>query len=146
VAVQTITIVDANGQTQKLVVDDDGSGNYTQVLKTGFGADDTAPLLVSSTTPLPVREPVFTTVISQGGTSVTTSSTLIRSAVGGRQYITISNGGTSGIWLWFAASAAQVSQGAYLPSKSKDTYAYSGEVRAIVETGGATCVVGYVEW
>jgi hypothetical protein len=79
-------------------------------------------------------------------TEPTSSSTTVKTATAGRRAIEVSNGGDSGVWIHFGASSATAGQGSFLPPNSANRWAYSGEVRAIVESGGATCLVGYVEW
>lgn len=148
---------DATGATVNWVVDQVGGGDIL-VVKLDVGADGlstpvttAAPLpvaipSVAPSTPLPVREPIFSAMISEGGITATTASAVLKTATGARLYIEISNAGTSGVWVHFAASAATDGNGSYLPPKSSNRWAYSGEVRVIVEAGGASGRVAYVEW
>jgi hypothetical protein len=105
-----------------------------------YGAGDASAFTLATT------EPTASAALGEGGVSVTTSSTTVKTATAGRRVIEVSNGGDSGIWVHFAASAATAGQGSFLPPNSSNRWAYSGEVRAIVESGGSTCLVGYVEW
>lgn len=130
------------GSGDVLAADDVGGVKY-QRAKQVFGADGAATD-VSSTNPMPVQEPTFSAAISEGGVDVTLSSTLVKTATAGRKYIEISNAGAAGVFIHFGASPAVVNQGSYLPSKSTNRWPYSGEVRAISETG--TNRVTYVEW
>jgi hypothetical protein len=74
-AIDTITILDGNGVARKVLVDNDGSNNYTQVEKIGFSAEDSAPVLVSSSNPLPVDGAVGGTWGYKAGTSGTPTLT-----------------------------------------------------------------------
>jgi hypothetical protein len=105
-----------------------------------YGSGDSTAFTLATT------EPTSSATLGEGGVSVTTSSTTVKTATAARRVIEVSNGGDSGIWVHFGASAATAGQGSFLPPNSSNRWAYSGEVRAIVEAGGATCLVGYVEW
>lgn len=52
--IERITIEDANGDPQDVAVDTFDTDNHAQIVKAGFGAEDAAPTLVSSSNPLPV--------------------------------------------------------------------------------------------
>ena len=130
------------GQGDVLAADDIGSVKYQRTKQT-FGADGTATD-VSATNPLPVQEPTFSAAISEGGVDIALTSGVVKTATAGRKYIEISNSGAAGVFIHFGASPAVVNQGSYLPSKSTNRWPYSGEVRAISETG--TNRVTYVEW
>jgi hypothetical protein len=103
-----------------------------------YGAGDSSAFTLATT------EPTASAVISEGGVTVTTSSTTVKTATSSRRVIEISNGGTAGVWVHFGASAATAGQGSYLPPASSNRWAYSGEVRAIAASGSNA--VGYVEW
>jgi hypothetical protein len=106
-----------------------------------YGAGDSSAFTLATT------EPTSSAVLGEGGVTVTTSSTTVKTATAGRRAIEVSNGGDSGVWVHFGASTATAGQGSFLPPNSANRWAYSaysGEVRAISASGSNA--VGYVEW
>jgi hypothetical protein len=105
----------------------------------------TVPVSVAAT--VPVDQIVLGAALSEGvGLTSSASSQTLKTATAGRKVIYVANGGTSGIWLHFAASAATVGNGVYLPAKSNEPFAYPGEIRFILESGGTAGPVSFVEF
>lgn len=127
------------------VASDVVSGEHIQRLKVTHG-DNNIATLTSALNPLPVREPPLSSAFAQGGVTATTASATLVAARSGRRYVEVANGGANGVWVRFGATAAVAGQGSYVPSKSTAAWPFDGEVRIIVETGGASGPVGYTEW
>lgn len=143
-AVDTLVVKDANNVTRSVLVDNDGSNNLTQINKIAYGADDAAPTQVGLDTPLPTMEGRFAAVSQRtsGLVSSTVATTgLVSSTL--RTRVLASNGSTSGIWVDFG-QAAVVGNGAYLPSKAKDTYYTNQGVSYIIESGGTVGPVSFL--
>jgi hypothetical protein len=120
------------------------SGEHHQQLKLEFGAVGVATL-VSSTNPLPVREPVRGNALSKNGTTSAGTSTPVVAANSSRNYVEVSNGGDSGVWLAFGSTAV-VGQGTYLPAKATGFWPTTAAVNCILESGGTGGPIGYTEW
>lgn len=68
-AIEFITIEDADGVTRKVAAELAPDGSYYQVQSVAFGTDGAAPTLVSSASPLPVElTPATATAFSDTGT------------------------------------------------------------------------------
>lgn len=119
-------------------------GEHHQQLKLEFGVTG-ASTLVSSSSPLPIREPVRGSALGKGGGTSTGGSTQLAPQNLSRNYIEVSNSGASGIWLAFG-SAAVAGQGTYIPSKATGFWPTTAQVNMILESGGSGGVIGYTEW
>jgi hypothetical protein len=148
------SLLDKDGNVHNVAVDvlttRDGGAATEEVtlVKNGWGAENTftSPAVAS---PSPIRDYGYGTAITgaggQAGTdSFTTSQTLV-TANANRGLLIVSNGGTVGVWLTFAATTAVVNRGVYLPPSSNESFPYRGEVRVIPATG-AGGPVSYVEF
>jgi hypothetical protein len=147
-ALDTITISDANGVSRKVLVDNDGSSNYTQVEKIGFSADDAAPVLVSTSNPLPVTDAAAATslaailakIIAAPATEATLAAlsaklptSLILGALG------VTEGGTYGYAAGTAAGTVDVPTGARV--KRVSVLAGSGGSATVTIAGGNTITI-----
>jgi len=149
-------LLDSTGTTRQVAVDRittrDGGAAATdeevQLVKVGWGAENDLKS-PSLTQPVPVRDyGVSSAIDGAGGGGALASfsaSTTVVDANAARTTLWVSNGhATIGVWLTLAAAAAVVGRGVFLPPRSSMPFSYSGEVRAIPEsgTGGP---VGYAE-
>lgn len=147
-ALETIAVKDAAGSTRQVVVDDDGSGNYTQVQKTGFGADGAVTTLVSDAAPLPVKAGTVSAAIFSGAhtTNATpnTAST-VRSADSARRRILIVNDSDSTVYLHLNSSGAALNSGIRLaPGDDQLIEGYTGAIQSIC--AAASKVLTVAEW
>lgn len=152
----TTPLLDSTGTTRQVSVDRvstrDGAAaaanEEAQLVKVAWGAENDLQS-GSVARPVPVRDYGFSAALTGAGGAATASfsaSTTLVSANASRSVLWVSNGhATIGAWLTFAASAAVVGRGVYLPPKASAPFNYSGEVRVIPEsgTGGP---VGYAEF
>lgn len=140
----TVNLLQADGTTvSKMSVDAlstrDGaaaaSGETATFVKAGWGAEDDLNS-TSDARPFPTREGKFTSVIqtTAGLNSSSSSQTLLAANTSCRKRY-VSNGGASGIWLNFGATAV-AGNGTYLPAKSKDEYPTDMQITFILESGG----------
>lgn len=128
--------------------DSDDQGNLKRpifILGWGSGA---SRQVASSTQPLPVAEPTFATAaLNHGTATAAAASSVVVAANATRRYIEIANTGTDAVFLRFGAAAAVSGSGGYLPPKSVNRWAYSGEVRCIRDAAAAAnAVLAFVEW
>lgn len=126
--------------------DDQGNVKWP-IFVIGWGAGASRQV-VSVTQPLPVAEPTFATAALNHGTATAGSASgQVVAANASRRYIEIANTGDFAVFLRFGAAAAVSGSGGYLPPKSVNRWAYSGEVRCIRETAATSNVVlAFVEW
>lgn len=99
----------------------------------------------SASAPLPVREPVNGDALGKGGVTASGASQTLTPANAARKTVEVSNGGDSGVWLAFGATAV-VGQGTYLPGKATGYWPTTAAVTVIVEAGGTGGPVGFTEW
>ena len=114
------------------------------VVKLDVGADGTSTPL-SSTSPLPSRDPAKGNALGKGGGTSTASTQQLAASNTSRTLIEVSNGGTSGVWLAFGSSAV-AGQGTYLPAKATGFWPTTAAVNYILEASGTGGPVGYTEW
>ena len=122
------------------------AGEHHQQLKMEFGAAGSATF-VSTTAPLPTREPVKGSSLSKGGATMGVGSTTLAPANSSRTILEISNGSaTTGIWLSFNGPAV-AGQGTYLPPKATGFWPTTAAVFGFIESGGSSGgAVGWTEW
>lgn len=120
------------------------NGEHHQQLKLEFGIAGSATP-VSTTNPLPIREPVKASSLGKGGLASSAASQTVVAANLNRTILEISNAGPSGVWLAFGG-AAVAGQGTYLPSKSTGFWPTTSQVTCILEAAGTAGPVGYTEW
>lgn len=89
----------------------------------------------------------FTAPLSQGNVAVGISSTLVVNANAGRGVLVLTNGSDTGVWVWFAATGANVGQGTYLaPQSSPLVLPYNGAASAIHVGASGTKTLGVTEF
>lgn len=89
--------------------------------------------------------PVKGSALGKGGlTSSGTAQTLV-SSNSSREFVEVANGGTSGIWVAFGATAS-AGTGSYVPAKATGYWRTTAAVSVILESGGTGGAVGYTEW
>lgn len=114
-------------------------------------APSNLPVSVQGTVPVSIAGTVTVTDAPASSATVGTAtisgaaSTTLKTASGSGEVTFVSNSSaTAGIWVTFGAVAAVVGTGVYIPPKANEPFPWIGEIRMIVETGGATpFAVGY---
>lgn len=147
-----IQVTDANNATIEVVTDTITSLNGNalspaqdvQRNKVGYGSDNTFRD-VDTSFPLPVREPTRGSAAGKGGVTSSSSNQALVTTNSNRTIVEVANGGASGIWVAFGATAT-VGTGSYVPAKSTGYWYTTAAVNIILETGGSAGPVGYTEW
>lgn len=147
-ALEVIVVKDANGVNRNVVVDDDGSGNYTQVQKLGFAPDGSVTTLVAEANPVPVKPGGVSTSIFSGahttnGTPNTAST--VRAADAARRRILIVNDSDTTVYLHLSSSGAALNSGIRLaPGDDQLIEGYTGAIQSICSI--ASKVLTVAEW
>lgn len=100
---------------------------------------------VTGSAPLPVREPVRGTPLTQSTFAATTASGTLAAANASRRIIEIANPAAVNLWLRFGATPAAVGTGVFVPPGAIAFWFTTAEVRGILASGAGVSV-GYVEW
>lgn len=99
---------------------------------------------VTNAAPLPVREPVRGSPLSQLTRSMSTTSAVLAAANTSRRIIDIYNASAVNLWLGFGQAAA-VGTGAFVPAGASTYYFTTAAVNGILASGSAVAC-GVVEW
>lgn len=126
------------------IAGDDIGGIVHQLVGIEYGPTDSL-VRVTTTAPLPTREPIKASALSKGGITSSSASQQVVTSNTSRTVIEVSNAGANGVWLAFGASAV-AGQGTYLPSKATGYWPTTAAVNCINESSGANGAIGYTEW
>lgn len=126
------------------IAGDDIAGVVHQLVGMEYGPAD-ALVRVTTSAPLPAREPVKGSAFGKGGITSSNASQAVAASNSSRTVLEVSNAGTTGVWLAFGSTAV-AGQGTYLPSKATGYWPTTAAVNCINEASGTNGAIGYTEW